>query len=176
MSNQELNKILEQNCFEVFGLTTGFDINPAELNAKLHSLQKEFHPDNWINNVAATDALNASSHINSCYAKLKNPLERALLILSLNSYPLDLARDTDLPEQFLFEQMEFHEQIDEAGENSDKLEIIEHTVTAKQKDVIDKLSIEFAKHNYTGALELTKQLGFYQRLFNQISDKISLIY
>ena len=162
--------ILKQNCFEVFGLAPEFEIQTSNLNAKLHELQKQFHPDNSLNNDLATDLI--SSHINSCYSTLKSPLNRSIALLETLGFSLDLSKDTSLPIEFLGEQMELHEQIDDANDNISVLEDLEHTIMLKQKNLLDTLKSKFANKDYQEALNLTKQLGFYTRLLNSIADKI----
>ena len=175
MDNQ-LKELLLKNCFEVFTIKPKFNLDLSELNTKLHQLQKKYHPDNWINNDLAVQALGVSAHINSCYTNLKKPLSRAISLLEINGYALDLAKNTSLPPNFLMEQMELHELIDEAGTSIDKLEALEEIISDKQESLSAELSLNFEQENYTEAVELTKQFGFYQRLLNSITDKITLTY
>jgi molecular chaperone HscB len=171
--NDNIKEILKQNCFEVFGIEPGFEIDISKLNTKLHELQKEFHPDNWINNELSTLAVSVSSHINSSYTELKNPLTRSIALLELNNHPLDLAHDTALPMEFLTEQMELHELIEDAKDDLTKLEELEQDIIRKQKILLNNLSQKFAAKDYLQALTLTKQLGFYTRLLNSIADKFN---
>ena len=159
------NSILKQNCFEVFN----FEV--ASLNVKFHDLQKQFHPDNSINNDLASGLI--SSHINNCYSTLKNPLKRSIALLEILGLNLDLSKDTSLPLEFLSEQMELHELIDEANDNIVFLEDLEHQINLLQKKLLDNLKNKFVIKDYKEALNLTKQLGFYTRLLNSIADKIN---
>lgn len=168
MNNVE--QILKKNCFEIFEIQPQFVIDTAILSTKLHQLQKEFHPDNTINNELSTNLV--SAHINSCYTTLKNPLSRSIALLDVYGYPLDLAKDTQLPLEFLGEQMELHELIDEANGNILALEELEQTINNKQKQLIDSLLDTFTNKDFQEALNLTKQLGFYTRLLNSIADKM----
>ena len=165
-----LEQILKKNCFELFAIEPEFIIDTAILSSKLHQLQKEFHPDNTINNELSTNLV--SAHINSCYTTLKNPLNRSIALLEVHGYPLDLAKDTQLPLEFLGEQMELHEQIDETNGNISALEELEQAINNKQKKLLDSLSDTFINKDFQEALNLTKQLGFYTRLLNSIADKI----
>ena len=175
MDNQ-LKELLLKNCFEVFAIQPKFNINLAELNTKLHQLQKRYHPDNWIDSELSAQVLSASAHVNSCYTSLKKPLSRAISLLEINGYTLDLGKNTSLPSKFLMQQMELHELIDEAGTSIEKLEELEQVISEKQKSLIAELNLSFEHAHYTEAIELTKQLGFYQRLLNSITDKITLTY
>ncbi len=176
MQAHELKEWLGKNCFDIFGITATFNIDLQQLNSTLHLLQKKFHPDNWINHDLSAMALCASAYINSCYDKLKSPLSRSCVLLELKGYPLDLAKDTGLPKEFLMEQMEIHENIDEAGNDIVKLEQMEQIIMAKEQSLIRDLEAKFEQQQFANALELTKQLRFYHRLLNTIADKITLTY
>ncbi len=169
MNNVE--SILKKNCFEIFEIEPQFVIDTARLSTKLYQLQKEFHPDNTINNELSTDLV--SAHINSCYTTLKIPLNRSIALLKIYGYPLDLAKDTQLPLEFLSEQMELHELIDEANSNILLLEELEQIINNKHKQLLDSLKDTFIHKDFQKALNLTKQLGFYTRLLNSIADKIN---
>lgn len=171
----ELKEVLSKNAFGVFRIQPSFIIDLAALTAMHHRLQKLYHPDNWINSDVASLIVSVSAHVNTSYTKLKNPLERAMLLLELSGYRLDLAQDTNLPEKFLFEQMEFHEQVDEASNNIDKLESLEQELIDKQKLLINQLSDKFESKQFEQATELTKQLAFYQRLLNLVANTISIV-
>ncbi len=166
-----IKQILKKNCYDIFEIEPQFAIDTALLSTKLHQLQKEFHPDNAINNELSTNL--ASAHINNCYTTLKNPLNRSIALLEVNGYLLDLAKDTQLPLEFLGEQMELHELIDEANGNISALEELEQTINDKQKQLLVSLSDTFINKDFQEALNLTKQLGFYTRLLNSIADKIN---
>ncbi|MDQ5921346.1 MAG: molecular chaperone HscB [Pseudomonadota bacterium] len=170
--HKKLYKILTEDAFTVFEIPPNFDLMSAStpLNNKLHELQKKFHPDNWTSNPSIYGLITrVSSHINSCYQELKNPLSRSLLLLKLNGFHLDLAKNTQMPQAFLFEQMEFHELLDEAANDCDKLEQLEQNLENKQKTVIEELGSLFNQKQFEQALELTKQLSFYQKLADLIS-------
>lgn len=170
------NKIIKFNCFELLNLPVNYKIDYNQLNIQLHILQKKFHPDNWVNNDSSSSSLIVSAHINSCYTTLKNPLYRAITLLNIKGFPLDLTKDTVVPQKFLMEQMELHELINDAYEDLDKLEEIEKSIIDKQNTLITKLEEKFDLELYLDAQELTKQLKFYNRLLNSINDKISKAY
>lgn len=175
----ELKQVLSYNYFEVFALNASFDLDLNALAASYRQQQKQYHPDNSTEYDAKHQALilSVSAHINNAYASLKNPLNRALLLLELNKHPLDLAHDTALPAQFLMEQMEFHEQLDDAKQAKDikLLEQLEKSVQEKEYHIIQKLSSAFQQQQFDSARNLTKQLAFYQRVLSQVSNTISSI-
>lgn len=179
IDSPELKQILNYNYFEVFAVNPSFDIDQDDLAAMYRKKQKQYHPDNSTQYDTDTQALvlSVSSHINNAYTNLKNPLNRALLLLELNSFPLDLAHDTTLPPQFLMEQMEFHEELDDAKHARDieKLERLEQSVQEKEHHITQQLSLAFQQQRFDNARNLTKQLAFYQRVLSHVSNTISSI-
>ena len=179
IDSSELRQILGHNFFEVFAISPSFDIDQNALAVVYRQQQKQYHPDNSVQQDAEFQALilSVSAHINNAYTNLKNPLNRALLLLELNSLPLDLAHDTVLPPQFLMEQMEFHEELDDAKHSKDieQLEQLEQSVQKKEQHIILQLSTAFQQQEFDRARNLTKQLAFYQRVLGHVSNAISSI-
>ncbi len=173
----ELTQILKSDCFNLFQLTPAFDINIQLLNSLYLELQKKYHPDKANNNQIQALYLAISAHINEAYTQLKNPLTRALFLLKLKHHPLDLAHDTSLPHEFLMEQMEFHEALEEATQthNIEALEQLEQMLHKKEHTIILELSHAFNKQQFDLMQNLCKQLAFYQRLLNHTDEAINSI-
>lgn len=170
----ELRNILAQNAFEVFDIPKNFELELVQLNNKLYALQKQFHPDSWINsmdNIAGLITM-VSSHINNCYQELIHPLSRALLLLKIHNFTLDLTNDTQISPIFLAEQMELHELIDEYANDLDKLAGLELNIKHKQKLIIKQLNDAFIAQQFALARDLSKQLAFYKRLLTLVANAI----
>lgn len=170
----ELQDLLSQDPFKILQINPSFDIDINQLNNNFHLLQKKFHPDNWVNHEFLPLIVMASAHINTCYTKLKDPLQRALLLLDLNEFSINFAQDTTLSENFLSEQMEYHELIDEANKDINKLEMINHDLHDKEQQLIKQLSNAFKQQQFNQAKELSKQLAFYNKLLDLVENTISM--
>ncbi|MBP9742682.1 MAG: Fe-S protein assembly co-chaperone HscB [Burkholderiales bacterium] len=170
----ELHNVLVQNAFELFGIPCNFELELTQLNNKLYTLQKKFHPDNWVNSEEQIASLitKVSSHINNCYQELKHPLARALLLLKIHDFTLDLTNDTQISPIFLAEQIELHELIDEYANDLDKLAGLELNIKHKQKLIITQLNDAFIAKQFALARDLTKQLAFYKRLIMLVANAI----
>ena len=103
-----------RNYFELFGLAVGFAIDRDLLAERYRALQAAVHPDRF---ASAPDqerrlSMQASTRVNEAFQTLKDPLRRALYLLTLfpDPGPQAVAQDT----AFLMEQMELRETLAEA--------------------------------------------------------------
>lgn len=180
MEMAQLRAVLKSDYFALFGLKPNFDIDLSQLKHTYRQLQKKFHPDNFVNRVKEEQvlALSVSAHINNAYSTLASPLERALLMLKMHGLDLDLAQNTHLPEAFLYEQMEVHEEIEMAKQSQDisRLEQIEADLMKKEAQLIQHLEQEFKQNQLTQLIELIKQLAFYNRILNSLTNTINQSY
>src|SRR4051812_34468412 len=102
--------------FELFALPQRFGQDRAEIDARWKELQREAHPDRFAAQGAAAQrvAMQWSVRINEAYQRLKDPLKRAGLLCELRGAPIDAERNTAMPTEFLVEQMEWREALDDA--------------------------------------------------------------
>ncbi len=105
------------------------------------------------------------------------PLSRAITLLKIYNIDFDLVKDSILGNDFLLEQMETHEQIDEASMTCNLviLEQIEKEINSKREPLIQTIQHSFAKNELKPVIELVKQLAFYDRLLNLITNTINRI-
>lgn len=171
---EELKERFNQNYFELFKLPLSYDIDAIELKSNYLELQKIYHPDKFVDASPElkTLVLSLSSHINQAYNVLISPLLRGLYLLKLNNIELDLAKDTQLSSEFILLQMEFHDKIDMAVGNHDflALETIEAEILSTELSIIKKINQLFEGELYSQIVDYLKQLKFYERLKNTLSN------
>ena len=112
---------LNQDAFELFGLPLRFAQDRAAIDARWKELQREAHPDKFAaqGNAAQRLAMQWSVRINEAYRRLKDPLKRAAYLCELRGSPIDAENNTAMPADFLVEQMEWRESLDEARSPAD---------------------------------------------------------
>ena len=176
VEHQEIEQILKDDPFTLFGLQQQFNLDSNDLNTKFRSLQKQYHPDSWVNSRLSALIIMASAHINAAYSTLKNPLTRAMALLKLNGIEVNLNNNGNLDQDFLFEQIEIREQIAESQNSIEKLEHLEHMLKRKQEQIIQELTTLFNQHNFVQALKLTQHLAFYHKLLEVVSNTISKLW
>jgi molecular chaperone HscB len=102
--------------FELFELPTQFDLDRAQLDTQWKALQQQVHPDQFALQGPAEKrlAMQWSVRVNEAYQRLKNPLRRAAYLCELHGAPLLAEDNTSMPAEFLMQQMQWREDLDEA--------------------------------------------------------------
>ena len=110
-----------QDYFTLFGLPRRFRFDVSKLDAAFRALQRDIHPDRYASATEAERrlALQSSARVNEAYRALKDPVERAQYLLSLQG--IDALRETDtaISPDFLEQQLERRESIAEAQAEGD---------------------------------------------------------
>ena len=101
--------------FTLFQLEPAFDIDTAALEQTYRSLAARFHPDR---HAAASafeqkQAMMMASAVNEAYRILKNPIDRAAYLLEQHNIHADSPEHTSFPPEFLMQQMEWRETLEE---------------------------------------------------------------
>jgi len=76
---------LQAITFEIFGIEPSFDIDLADLESRFKNLQREVHPDKFAGSRVLEEqqyAAQYSSQINASYRLLRDPLQRASVLVS----------------------------------------------------------------------------------------------
>lgn len=122
------------NFFNVLNQDVQFEIDLKALETQFIEAQKLAHPDNF--SVSSLEqikkAQEKSALINQAYYTLKDPFKRAIYFLSLKGFSLD--ENAPLSPEFLMEQMEIRERLEEAD-------------TAELKEAVYRdIQLEIARH------------------------------
>ena len=112
---------LGDNDFELFGLPEKFTQDPAAIDTRWKEMQREAHPDKFAAQGAAAQrvAMQWSVRINEAYKRLKDPLKRAAYLCELRGAHINAENNTAMPADFLVEQMEWRESLDDAQNEAD---------------------------------------------------------
>lgn len=107
--------------FTLFGLPRRFDIDTEALSQAWRRMQALVHPDRFAGAGAAQArlAMQWSTLVNTAYRTLQDPLSRAAYLCELRGAPIDAERNTAMPREFLDQQMQWREQLDEARDSGD---------------------------------------------------------
>ena len=135
-----MNLNLQSNDFELFGLPQRFGQDRAAIDARWKELQREAHPDRFAAQGAAAQrvALQWSVRINEAYQRLKDPLKRAAYLCELGGAPINAENNTAMPAEFLIEQMEWREALDEAACETD-LEALDEQMNRSRREALRQI-------------------------------------
>src|SRR5216117_742198 len=167
---------LNQNHFELFGLPARFDVDLAQLDTRCRDLQREVHPDRF---AAAPDAerrvsMQLATRVNEAYQTLKSPLRRAVYILQLRGVDPEFETRTSMPPQFLIEQMGWRERIEAGSENPEALLRLRAGLRDESRKIYENLQGQLDEgSDDEAASEATRMLMFYEKLDDEIDDKLA---
>ena len=108
--------------FCLFNLPRRYRIDSAVLDREYRALQSAVHPDRHAAGGTAGSrlALQASARVNEAYATLRDPAARGAYLLGLHGLESLAETDTEMPTEFLVEQMERREEIEQARSAGDQ--------------------------------------------------------
>ncbi len=132
-----------ENYFSLLGLPISFDIDKDLLIKNYHEIQKSIHPDNFANAGDRERRLSVqkAAQINDALNSLKNPLPRAIYLLSL--FAIELSENKHVAPEFLMEQMELREALSQVNDKADpfaELDVLINDVNTRIKHSISQLS------------------------------------
>lgn len=156
-----------QNHFELFHLPQRFAVDPAALDQAYREVQGKVHPDRFIN---ATDAekrvaMQWATRANEAYQTLKNPFKRAAYLCELNGIDLQVESNTAMPRDFLIQQMEWREALEDAKACKDleALETLETELRAVRKAKVERIGELLDAHDFEEAAHGVRQLMFLEK-------------
>ncbi|MCX2784360.1 Fe-S protein assembly co-chaperone HscB [Microbulbifer thermotolerans] len=165
---------LNQNYFEIFGLTPEFDIDRAALAERYRELQREFHPDKYAAKSEREQrlAMQYAAKINEAHTTLRDPVARAAYLLRLSGVEVS-PEQTSSDAEFLMQQMVLRERLEEVRDAAEPERALDHLgdevrglFVAEQK--------HFAGYLTAGDLEAAKnslfKLQFLAKLQRQVED------
>lgn len=164
---------LNDTDFELFAVPAKFAQDRAALDARWKELQREAHPDRFAAQGAAAQrvAMQWSVRINEAYQRLKDPIKRATYLCQLNGAPVNAETNTAMPPDFLVQQMEWREELDDARDAAaiDKLRAEVEAGRARALSTLDWLIDE--KGDFAGAARQVRALMFIERFADDVEAK-----
>jgi molecular chaperone HscB len=168
-----MNLNLQSTDFELFGLPERFAQDSAAIDARWKDLQREAHPDKFAADGAAAQriAMQWSVRINEAYKRLKNPLKRAAYLCELRKAPIEAENNTAMPADFLVEQMEWREALDEARTEAD-LDKLDLTLGRARQDTLRRIeSLLDEEGDAPAAAKQVRALMFIERFGDDVQQR-----
>jgi len=164
---------LQSNDFELFGLPQQFAQDRAAIDARWKDLQREAHPDKFSVQGAAAQrvAMQWSVRINEAYQRLKDPLRRAAYLCELHGAAVNAENNTAMPAEFLMQQMEWRETLDDAQDTS-ALDDLNDEVNRSRKGLLQRCEqLLDQAQDYVGAVAQVRALMFIERFARDIEAR-----
>ncbi len=164
---------LQANDFALFGLPEQFAQDRVAVDAQWKALQREAHPDKFAAQGAAAQrlAMQWSVRINEAYQRLKDPVKRAAYLCELRGAAIDAERNTAMPAEFLMQQMEWREALDEAStaQELDQIQLQAKQYLLKQLQICEQLLD--VDSNPAAAAQVVRSLMFVERFGDDIRKR-----
>ena len=164
---------LQDTDFELFGVPPTFAQDRAALDARWKELQREAHPDRFASQGAAAQriAMQWSVRINEAYQRLKEPVSRASYLCELNGAPIEAENNTAMPGEFLMQQMEWRESLDDATAIS-AVDALQAEVDAARARALSALGSSIdEKADFHAASQQVRALMFIERFAQDVDSK-----
>ncbi|MEJ2060519.1 MAG: Fe-S protein assembly co-chaperone HscB [Gammaproteobacteria bacterium] len=161
-----------QSYFELFGLPVGFDVDSDQLKTRYQKLQSELHPDRFAGADAQAKRLSvqATSLVNEAYGTLRDPRLRARYLLHLKGVEFDDERETSSDPEFLMQQMELRERLDESAEAEDALNRLDTfiaEVRTQARSLDEAFAAQYAAEDIAAAKDSVLKMRFHARLIEE---------
>jgi len=168
---------LQSTDFELFGVPQRFAQDRAALDARWKDLQREAHPDKFAaqGQAAQRVAMQWSVRINEAYQRLKDPLKRASYLCELNGAPIDAEKNTAMPHDFLVQQMQWREALDEAETAEDFEEIASQAMSSGREKLAKIAQLLDVDRDFPAAARQVRSLMFIERFASEVDARIDLL-
>ncbi len=168
---------LSDDDFALMGLPRRFGVDPKALDARWKDLQRQTHPDRFAAQGSAAQrvAMQWSVRVNEAYQRLRDPVQRAAYLCELAGATIDAERNTAMPGDFLMQQMQWREDLDDA-QTPDAIEDLLDQVMAAKRDALGRLAqLLDEQADPQTASGVVRALMFIQRFAEDVQDRLDRV-
>jgi molecular chaperone HscB len=164
-----------QSHFELFGLPAAFGLDNEMLEKAYREIQSQVHPDRFAHagDAERRASLQWTTRVNEAYRTLKDPVQRAKHILDLHGVDVAFETNTQMPTDFLLQQLELREELEAASARKDAaaLDALRERLR-QEKSVLESQIGESIDRNkdHQGAAGQVRKLMFLDRLNAEVDE------
>ena len=168
---------LQDDDFTLFGLPRRFAQDRAAVDARWKELQREAHPDKFAAQGAAAQrvAMQWSVRINEAYQRLKDPQRRAAYLCQLHGAPINAETNTAMPAEFLIQQMEWREVLDEASSIEKLNELLQESASMRALVLQKCEQLLDVAPDYAAAAQQVRVLMFIARFTHDVDARLDAL-
>ena len=165
------------NYFTLFNLPVQFDLDLKALETNFRAIQSASHPDRFVTASTAEklQSMQTATLANEAYLILKSPALRAAYLLSIQGIHATSETNTKMPHDFLMQQMEWRETLDDATHAKD-MTVLENLLNEMQLEagtLQANLAENFdVKNDLIGATDNARKLIFIDKVMADINKAI----
>jgi len=166
-----------KNHFELFGLTPAYALELVHLERAYRDIQSQIHPDRYAHagDAERRASMQMTTQVNEAYRMLRSPVQRAKYLLELNGVDAGFETNTAMPADFLLQQMELREKLEQACDVA-ALGLLQKTLAAEKKSIEARIAecID-GRHDCNSASDLVRKLMFLERFGEEIDAAYEVI-
>ena len=167
------NEPFMQNHFELFKLPVQFSIDRQALDKTYKDIQNLVHPDRFVTATEAEKrtAIQLAAMANDAYHILRNPIKRAAYLCELNGYNLNAETHVSMDPEFLIQQIEWRESLENAREEKDivRLEKLDDEQRALRDEQMEILQKHLGDKQFDKAAQDIRKMMFLEKFNDEIS-------
>jgi len=161
--------------FQLFDLPPRFALDAVALDGAYRSVQGKVHPDRFAAGTAAENrvAMQWATQANEAYRTLKSPLKRAAYLCERAGEPIDAASNTAMPAEFLMQQLQWREALDDARLSSDdaSLQALDRGMASERDRLLGEIERALdVDSDPARAASLVRQLMFVEKFGTEIAS------
>ena len=160
--------------YKIFALPKSYPVDAAALEQSYRRLSTQYHPDKTANLSAfeQKQAVMLSATINEAYRVLKSPLDRAAYLLQEQGIEADAPENTRFAPEFLMQQMQWREDLDDAGHDEQALLALNRQIVVARDALQAALNQDFADEQWENAANHVREGRFIHKLLQQIKQAL----
>ena len=166
--------------FDLFGLAPAYALETDALERSYREIQSRVHPDRFAHagDAERRASLQWTTRVNEAFQILKNPVTRAKHLLELHGVDVAFETNTAMPSEFLTQQMELRESLEDATAKKDSARLdslrkdLGKSRLSLQQQIAEAID---AKKDYAAAAGLVRKLQFLDRLDEEIDSAYETI-
>ena len=109
-----------------------------------------------------------TTRVNEAYRTLKSPVRRAKYLIELNGVDVAFETDTAMPKDFLMEQLELRERLNEARD-AETLDLLQGKLAKERLEIEVRIAERIdARGDFQGARDLVRKLMFLDKLGEEL--------
>lgn len=172
---------MQSNLFELLKIPMRFDVDAKALHRAFVAQSAANHPDRFIDLLDQADAADRSAAINKAYMVLKDPFQRAGLMIELLA-DTPIANSKQLPDGLLMDMLEIREELEEAQASGNDAELTRLKQWAEEEETQYLQAVAEALNQATDlpadqrseplnkATEQLNALRYIQRMLEEFGD------
>jgi len=164
---------ISQDYFSCYGLPCDFAVDLAALRQSHRRLQQQNHPDRFVSQSDSKQrrAVQITAYLNQAYATLSEPLKRGIYLLQLQGMDPLAPTNTQMPMDFLLQQIELRESLEEMPQAQDpeaEIDAMAYRLQNQAGQLESEFAQAYASSDFESAETTVRKLQFIVKLQQQL--------